>query len=325
MIDSLPFGYSIVIPVYNSADSMDILVERIFGAMEKLDADFELILVDDCSRDRSWVQIEKHAALESRIRGFRMFKNYGQHAALLAGILQARYACTITLDDDLQNPPEEIPKLVAELKPDVDLVYGRREAERQGFLRDIASVGMKRVVASVMGVSFGREITSFKLFRTDLRRAFKGCRNPQFFIDALLGWGTSRVVAVTVAHERRVIGKSNYSVTKLLRHTKNLLTGFSVLPLRLASVLGFAAMIFGLLLLAYVVASYFATGVLVPGFSFLACTLCLFSGVQLFCLGIVGEYIAVIHLGQMGKPLFVFRESTVGKGDVSAIGSECSE
>src|SRR5205807_2034684 len=145
----------------------------------------------------------------------------------------------VTIDDDLQNPPEEIPKLLALLSEGYDVVYGTPQNQQHGLLRDLASLITKMILQGAMGAATARKVSAFRAFRTRLRQAFADYRSPYVSIDVLLTWGTTRFGAVTVRHDAREIGRSNYTVGKLIIHALNMVTGFSVLPLQLAGLLGF--------------------------------------------------------------------------------------
>jgi len=274
---------------------------------------FELILVDDGSGDNSWPVICELARLDNRVRGLQHSRNYGQHNALLTGIRAATCEAIVTLDDDLQNPPEEIPKLLALLDQGSDVVYGTPQRQQHGFLRDQASQITKIALQGAMGAQTARKVSAFRAFRTLLRDAFADYQNPYVSIDVLLTWGTTRFASVVVQHDPRVVGVSNYTVGKLIVHALNMLTGFSVLPLQLASLIGFFFTLLGFGLLTYVVLNYFVYGSAVAGFPFLASVIALFSGAQMFALGIIGEYLARMHLRSMGRPSGVVRQSTLSR------------
>jgi undecaprenyl-phosphate 4-deoxy-4-formamido-L-arabinose transferase len=162
-----------------------------------------------------------------------------------------------------------------------------------------------------MGAETARRVSAFRIFRTRLREAFHEYRGPHVSIDVLLTWGTTRFTYVIVRHEPRRLGSSNYTVWKLVNHAFTMMTGFSTLPLQLASVIGFLFTAFGLLILAYVLVNFLVVGSAVPGFAFLASIVAIFSGAQLFALGIIGEYLARIHFRTMDRPAYVVRR-TVG-------------
>ncbi len=286
------------------------LYRRLTDALVALADRHEIILVEDFGGDDSWTVIEGLARRDDCVRGIRMSRNYGQHNALLAGIRAARYPIIVTLDDDLQNPPEEIHKLIEALDDGTDVVYGTPESEQHGFLRDQSSRITKLALQGAMGAETARNVSAFRAFRTRLRDAFATYRGPYVSIDVLLTWGTTRFSHLTVRHEPRAMGASNYTIRKLVTHAFNMMTGFSTLPLQIASVIGFLFTFLGFLILLYVLISYLTNGAVVPGFAFLASIIAIFSGAQLFALGIIGEYLARMHFRSMDRPTYLVREVT---------------
>ena len=301
---------SIVVPVFNAENSLIPLVERLDPVLRAAAASFEVILVDDGSRDGSWRVIEQLHARYDWVRGLRMMRNYGQHNATLCGIRDARGEIVITMDDDLQHPPEQIPVLLAKLGEGFDVVYGSPVAERHGLWRDLASKITKLALQSVLGARTARQVSGFRALRTHLRQAFADFRGAFVSLDVLLTWSTTRFAAVRVPHEFRMIGRSNYTFFKLVSHALNMLTGFSTLPLQFASLLGFTAMLLGIALLTMVLVRYFIHGVVMPGFTFLASVICIFSGTQLFTLGMMGEYLARVHDRTLDRPIYAVAERT---------------
>jgi undecaprenyl-phosphate 4-deoxy-4-formamido-L-arabinose transferase len=310
--DDLPPGISVLVPVYNSERSLAELVARLEPVLRAGGGAFEVILVNDGSRDQSWSVVEQLAQRNDFVRGINLMRNYGQHNALLCGLRAARFATCVTIDDDLQNPPEEIPRLGAKIAEGYDVVYGPPERQQHGVLRDLASTITKLVLQNAMGADTARNISAFRAFRTRLRSAFDHYRSPYVNLDVLLTWGTTRFVAVNVRHDPRQHGTSNYTVGKLILHALNMATGFSTWPLRLASLGGFAFTLFGAGVLVYVVGRYLIQGTPVQGCPFLASIIAIFSGAQLFALGVIGEYLARIHLRGMERPTYAVRD-TVGE------------
>ena len=304
---------SVVVPVYDSAESLRELMTRVGETLTKAGSAFEVILVNDGSRDSSWRVIEELAKESTWITGIDLMRNYGQHNALLSGIRAATYDVIVTIDDDLQHPPEEIPKLLAKLTEGYDVVYGTPEQERHGLLRDLASRITKLALQSAMGAPIARKVSAFRVFRTPVREAFAGYDSPNVSIDVLLTWGTTRFAAVPVRHEPRRQGVSNYTFWKLLTHALNMMTGFSVVPLQFASFIGFGFALFGVGVLVYVLGRYILQGGSIPGFPFLASIIAIFSGAQLLALGIVGEYLARMHFRVMRRPPYAVRRTTSGR------------
>jgi undecaprenyl-phosphate 4-deoxy-4-formamido-L-arabinose transferase len=300
-------GVSIVVPTYKSPTTLTELVER--TELLGLSA-FEIIIVDDGNNDATWEQIGLLSQTKKSVIGLRLGRNFGQHSALLAGVRKAKYSQIVTIDDDLQNPPEEIPNLLAKLVNGVDVVYGVSTQVRQNVWRRFTSRTAKAIFAKVLGFESAISISSFRAFRTQLREGFAGELGPHVSLDALLTWSTSRFSTLEVEHHARRVGKSNYSFTKLVRFMLDTATSYSTRPLRLATTIGFITTLFGLLLLVWVVGNAIFVGDSVPGFPFLAASIAVFSGVQLVVLGILGEYLGKIHFRAMNKPTFSVSETT---------------
>lgn len=299
---------SIVVPVYNSEKSLPLLIERLSGVLPDLAAHYEVILVNDGSRDQSWAVISDLSQRYPFVRAINMMRNYGQHNALLCGIRQAYGDVILTMDDDLQHPPEEIHKLLTKLDEGYDVVYGTPQHEKHGLLRDFASQFTKLALQSAMGAATARQVSAFRAFRTIVRQSFETYHAPFVSIDVLLTWGTTRFTAIPVREDQRTIGVSNYTFRKLVTHALNMTTGFSVVPLQLASLMGIGLACFSVVVLIYVLVRYMIQGTPVPGFPFLASIIGLFSGAQLLALGIMGEYLARMHARLQDRPTYVVRE-----------------
>jgi glycosyltransferase involved in cell wall biosynthesis len=300
---------SVIIPVYKGEKTLPELVERLGRVLPGLCSDYEVILVNDGSPDRSWEVIQGLARTHAWVAGVNLMRNYGQHNALLCGIRAARWSTCVTMDDDLQHPPEEIGNLLAKLAQGYDVVYGVPIRLPHSLWRNLFSRLIKRLLSFVMGIPTLSDIGSFRAFRTDIRQAFVGYQNPNVILDVLLSWGTTSFGSLRVNEDPRTSAASNYSFGKLVQTALVLLTGYSTAPLRLASQVGLLSTLFGIAILGYVVIIYFTAGS-VPGFPFLASIISVLSGVQLFALGIFGEYLARMFDRSMDRPTYVVRQST---------------
>lgn len=298
---------SIVVPVYNSAETIVPLVERLCQVLPRIANEYEVILVNDGSRDASWPIIASLVDQYPWLRGINLMRNYGQHNATLCGVRAARYEVTITMDDDLQHPPEEIYLLLQKLNEGFDVVYGVPQKRPHSWWRNWFSVTTKKSLAKIMGIGAIRDFGAFRAFHTHLRNAFADYRNPNVILDVLLSWSTSRFTTVIVDEQPRGAGESNYNFRKLINYTMVVLTGFSTVPLRMASMLGFGFTFFGIAVFLYVFIATMLHGS-IPGFPFLASIIALFSGMQLFALGIMGEYLARIFDRSMDRPAYVIGE-----------------
>ena len=306
-------------PVYNSAATLGVLVERLSTALQPLISEFEIVLVNDASRDHSWNVIEQLSLADPHVRGIDLARNQGQHNALLCGFRAARFDVIVTLDDDLQHRPEEIVRLLEKLEDGYDVVYGARKAEGHGLLRNVASRITKIALQTAMGAETAETLSPFRALRTSVRNAFASYHGPYVNIDVLLTWGTSRFGAVPVTHAQREKGASNYTVRLLLRHALNMITGFSTMPLKMASLMGFVFTGFGMLVLAFVLIRYTISGGGTPGFPFLASIIAILSGAQLFAIGMIGEYLARMHFRLMDQPAYVVRGTTMPVHEKDAV------
>lgn len=300
---------TVIVPVYNSQQTLSDLVKRLEMVLSPLSSEYQIIFVNDGSQDNSWQVISELARAYLAVHGINLMRNYGQHNALLCGVRAAKYDVIVTLDDDLQHPPEEIPKLLDKLSEGYDVVYGTPQQEQHGFWRVLASQITKLVLQNAMGAEIARNISAFRVFRTQIRDAFRNYQSSFVSLDVLLTWGTTRFAAIPVRHDPRLVGTSNYTVRKLITHALNMMTGFSTLPLQLAGLIGFGFTLLGIAVLIYVIGRYLIQGSSVPGFPFLASVIAIFSGAQLFALGIIGEYLARMHFRTMKRPAYTIRST----------------
>lgn len=306
-LDPRAAAISVVVPVFGGGEDLPELVSRTAAVLGGLGSSWELILVNDGSPGETWSRI---AALtqDPRVRGINLRRNFGQQNALLAGIRVSTGDVIVTMDDDLQHPPEQIPRLLDSLR-DADVVYGTPMARVRGWRRNLIAALTKAAFATVLGTRHARDIAAFRAFRGDLRPVFAGYNSPHVAIDVLLSWTTTRITAVRVPYEPRRRGESGYRVRSLVRLTLNMVTGFSVWPLRLASIIGIGVAAFGVAVLVFVIVRYLTAEQTVPGFAFLASMTAIFAGAQLFGMGIIGEYLARMHFRTMDKPAYVIADT----------------
>lgn len=298
---------SVVVPTYRSPNTLSRLVDEITGATWWND-DSEIIIVDDGNVDGTWAALQSITATHQCVRAMRLSRNFGQHAALLAGIREARSQIVVTLDDDLQNPPAEAEKLLTALRDDVDVVYGTPRVVGQGAWRRFSSALSKYLMKVSLGFEHAEYISSFRAFRTSLRDGFAENLGPGVSIDAMLNWSTTRFANVEVEHRSRESGTSNYNFWTLLRFMFDTATGYSTAPLRAATGLGLVTVLLSIGVLVWVVGRPLVTGDAVPGFPFLAATIAIFSGTQLIVLGVLGQYLGRMHFRVMNKPSYTIAD-----------------
>ena len=300
---------SVVIPVYNGEETVIPLTERLLKVLPELFHLYEIIFVDDCSPDNSWNVLKTlQEKNPDSIRVIHLARNFGQHNATLCGIRAARYEICVTMDDDLQHPPEQLHLLIEELEKGFDVVYAIPKKMPHSWWRNLGSKMAKLILSKIMGIPI-REIGAFRAFRTNLRNAFAEYRSPEVCVDPLLTWGTKKFSHVYVEEDQREIGESNYSLGSLIKTTMMVMARYSTVPLRFASALGFIFMLFGIAVLIYVLVIKISLGS-IPGFPFLASIISIFAGVQLFTLGIFGEYLARIYERSNDRPPYVIGEDS---------------
>ena len=302
---------SAVVPVYNSEESLQLLCDELSAALSEVSDTWEILLVNDGSVDGSWSVIRDLSSKEPSVWGINLWRNFGQHPALLCGVRRARSEFVVTLDDDLQYHPRDIPKLVAAMGDGVDVVYGRSRHTEHGLWRRVASRVLRWALEMAVGVSVARSASPFRLFRTSIRDGFREYAGPHVSLEVLLAWSARGFGVAEVDHQARRVGKSQYTVAKLFGHAFDLITGFSPRPLQFASFIGLAFTLIGVVVLVFVVSRFFIAGGSVPGFPFLASIIAIFSGVQLFTLGIFGQYLGRVHQRSLDRPTYVVREDTL--------------
>ncbi len=296
--------YSVVIPVFNEEGNVELLTERVLTAMERIGAPFELLYVDDGSRDKTPDLLERMARRDHRVKVVRFTRNYGQEAAVEALYLNAQGRFLIQMDGDLQHPPEEIIKLIAKKDEGYDVVYGVREQRKDAFYRVAASRAMQWTMRNMMEIELPDDVSTFRLMSAPIARLVAALPERRKFFSALIVWSGARIGTVKVTHASRAAGKTKYNLTKLLNHTFDLVVGFSSKPLRYIGVMGvlFASVGFALGLWTIGKKVLFNHGIM--GWPSLFATVTVLSGAQLVALSVIGEYIARIYVQSQGRPLY---------------------
>jgi glycosyltransferase involved in cell wall biosynthesis len=301
---------SIVVATYRSPETLKTLVSQI-SRVSCWTNRSEIVLVDDGNTDSTWLVINDITKGNKQVRGLRLQTNVGQHCALLCGIREAKNDIIVTLDDDLQNPPEEIPKMLNSLvQNNADVVIGVALPGGQSILRRWVTKASKKLMATSIGYRNAELISSFRMFRAELRDSFGSELGPQVSIDALLALATRSFSVVNVQHKRRETGSSNYTIRKLARFFSTTATSVSTAPLRLASRLGYLALVGALGLFLFTMVRRLLLGSAVTGFPFLVALIVAIGGLQLLLLGILGQYLGIIHFRVMRMPSYVVVERT---------------
>ena len=302
-----PLAVSVVIPIFNEADNLEILHERLTQTLAELGRPYEIWYVDDGSSDGSLEMLRAFAENDGRVGVIELTRNFGQHAAVLAGFAVAQGEIVITLDGDLQNPPEEIPRLVRKIEEGYEVVGGWREARQDPFLRRAASDVINRITSLTVGVKMNDYGCMLRAYRRNLVRQIIECDERSSFIPALANSLAKRTAEIEVQHSDRWSGTSKYGLLKLLRLSFDLITGFSLLPIQMMSLTGIMVALVGMAFGVFLLVRRFFVGPESEGVFTLFAILFVFVGILILAVGLVGEYVGRIYLEVRRRPTYRIR------------------
>ena len=305
----VPRKVSVVVPVFNEEANLPLLLPRLLPALVGLGRPYEIVFADDGSRDRS-LEILKAAVRENPgvVKVVELVRNAGQHMAILAGLTATDGEYVITLDADLQNPPEEIPKLVAAMDDGYDVVGTVRQNRQDTFFRRAASRLVNRTTAAITGMRLNDYGCMLRGYHRDVVDAMSASDEAATFIPALAQQYARKPIEIPVAHAERTAGESKYSLYKLVRLNFDLMTGFSVVPLQMFSLFGFVTALSGVGFGVFLLARRLVVGVEVDGVFTLFALAFVVMGVLMAGIGIVGEYVGRIYQQVRGRPRFLIRK-----------------
>lgn len=295
---------SVVVPVYGGAAALPELRDRLAASMEAAGWRHELILVDDRGQPHAWQVIDDLAARFPDVRGLRLGRNFGQHAATMCGIEAARGAWVVTMDDDLEHPPESIPALIQAIDDDHPLVYGVFARRTHARYRNLSSEAMRWTLKRAFP-DLNEEYTSFRAMHATIASQLTGFGLSKPYIDGMLSWITSGVRTVEVPHGERRHGESTYTLRKLLSHAVNIFVTFSHLPLRIATYGGIGLAALSFLVMLGLVYGKLTGHIQSPGYASLMVAVLFACGIQLTILGVLGEYIGRLMGATYRKPVYV--------------------
>jgi len=286
--------YSVVIPVYNSEPIVENTVAQTIEVFRQHNLKYEILLVNDGSKDRSWEKISELARKTEGVVAINFLKNYGQHTAVYCGIVHAKGDYLITMDDDLQNPPQEVIKLINKIKEGYDLVFGKFPVKRHGFSRKLGSKVIGYLNEKIFSKPKDITLTNFRIFTKATAERLKEYRTFYPYIPGLLLMFSSRVANTETEHHARMVGKSNYTIFTILKLVSRLLFNYSSYPLKVLSAVGIGVSLVSFLGgLVYILKSFFL-GVNVQGWTTLVVLISFLSGFILIILGVMGEYLVRI-------------------------------
>jgi glycosyltransferase involved in cell wall biosynthesis len=302
---------SVVVPIYNSEENIFNLYSRLSNTLKKCQYDYEIIMVDDCGPDGSWQKIEQLCSQSNHVKGIKLTKNFGQHAATLCGISNALGDWIVTIDDDLEQHPEDIPNLIDNAQSGYDLVYGcfpqRTHARWRNWTSQIA-----RKLFTFAIPNLNKEYTSFRVIKKDIALKLLNFTSPFPFIDGYLSWITNNYSCVLVEHGARYDKSSNYDFWKLFKHTMNIFITFSDMPLKISTWIGLCFSLVGFIMSVIIFMGKLFGFITVSGYTSAMVGFLIFGGIQLMMLGIMGEYIGRINFKTSQKPLFLVSQVIKG-------------
>ncbi|MBT6855250.1 MAG: glycosyltransferase [Nitrospina sp.] len=296
---------SIVVPVYNEESLVEELVSRLKSVCDGLNRSYEIVIVDDGSDDGSFEKLKRIKETDEALRLIRLTRNFGQQSAVLAGFRMSQGDIVVQLDSDLQNPPEEIPKLLTALTDDIDLVTTVHKKRQDGLLRVIGSKFLRGFGQMLFGESVKLNLSSFRVMRRSVIDKIETCRDRSRYMAVLMSWMGLPSVEIEVEHHARKKGETKYSFLTLFKLSWDLVTGYSSFPLRLVTYMGLFGAFMGFLMMAFLLYQRIANGILIEGFVVLSAVFAFFAGVQLLSIGFLGEYLGRVHSQIQGRPDYI--------------------
>lgn len=306
-MDTKPY-ISVLIPLLNEQESLPELQQRLHDALEAIGKPYEIIYINDGSTDNTQCILENFHQRFPAVKVIEFNRNYGQHMALFAGFQSCQGDIIVTIDGDLQNPPEEIPKLISKMEEGYEVVATFRKKRQDSLFRRFASSIVNKITSRLVGVKLKDYGCMLRAYSRPVIDHINMCTESSSFIPALANTFARKIVEIEVAHEERKKGQSKYGIFKLLRLNFDLMTSFSLLPIQFIGVLGSIIAVLGLLFAAFLFIRRLIVGPESEGAFTLFGILFFFIGIQIFALGIIGEYIGRIYQEVRRRPRFVIKK-----------------
>ena len=306
-MDDKPY-ISVLVPVLNEEESLPELQERLRDTLNGIGKPYEIIYINDGSTDTTEVLLERFHTDDKRVKVIEFNRNYGQHMALFSGFEFAKGEIVITIDADLQNPPEEIPKLVAKAEEGFEVVATYRKQRKDSLFRKLPSYIVNKITAKLVGVKLRDYGCMLRAYRRNIIDYMNMCPESSSFIPALANTFAKKITEIEVAHEERKTGTTKYSLFKLLRLNFDLMTNFSLLPIQFISMLGVVIATLGLVFAAFLLVRRFVVGPEGAGVFTLFGILFFFIGILIFALGVIGEYVGRIYQEVRRRPRFIIKK-----------------
>ncbi|WP_457594091.1 glycosyltransferase family 2 protein [Hydrogenimonas sp.] len=301
---------SVVTPVYGCARALPELYERLVKTLTPITENFEIIMVNDHSPDEAWDIIQQLAARDSRVKGIKLSRNFGQHKAMTAGLDFANGDWVVVMDCDLQDVPEEIVKLYKKAQEGYDVVFGRRAERKDSFFKKLSSKLFNKVFIYLSGMNTDAAVANFSIISNKVVKNFRKMREQNRAYTPFIDWLGFRHTSIDINHASRAYGKSSYSIRKLIALAVNSIIAHSNKPLRLSIEFGFLMTFFSFLYAAWLIIRYFAYGIPVQGWTSVMVSIYFIGGLLFANMGILGLYIGKIFNETKQRPLYIIDETT---------------
>ena len=313
---SLDIEISVVVPLYNEEENIDYLFTRLLGVLDKLETSYEIVCVNDGSKDNTLKQLVDHHNKNPVIKVINLSRNFGKEIALTAGIDYANGAAIIPIDADLQDPPELIEELVAKWREGYDVVYAtRRSRQGETWLKRFTANGFYKTISKMTSVAIPANTGDFRLLDRKVVEAIKKIPERTRFMKGLFAWVGYKQTSVMFDREPRAAGTTTWNYWKLWNFAIDGITSFSLVPLKIWSYMGLFISFISLLYASFLVIRTLILGIDVPGYASLMVAVLFFGGIQLITLGVIGEYLGRVYEEVKGRPLYFVRESYGFKDD----------
>lgn len=306
---------SVVVPVYKAENCLDELYNRLKAAIEPLSPDFEIVLVEDCGGDRSWEVIERLARQDARVKGIQFSRNFGQHYGITAGLDHCRGDWVVVMDCDLQDRPEEIPRLYAKAQEGYDIVLARRGHRQDPLMKRITSWLFYKLFSYLADMDYDGETGNFRIMSRKVVESFRKMREQLRFFGGLVQWLGFPTSSIDVQHAERHEGKSSYTFAKLWKLATETIIAYSDKPLRLAVRAGFLMAFLAFCYGVYTMLRAMLYGIPIMGWSSLIVSLYFIGGIIIALLGIIGIYLGKTFDESKKRPLYIVRRATFDERD----------
>lgn len=301
---------SVVSPIYMGEKMLDELVERVTKAVSTITENFEIILVDDCGPDKSWEKISEIAKKNSKVKGLKLSRNFGQHYAITAGLDESRGEYVIVMDCDLQDVPEEIPNLYQKILEGNDIVLARRTERQDNFTKKLFSILFYKVLSYLSGMEFDASVANFGIYKSNVINQLKLMREQIRYFPAFIRWVGFKKTSLNVNHSERVEGKSSYNLKKLINLALDIILSFSEKPMRIIIKIGIYISLFSFLFGIYILVKASLNGFSQQGYASIIFSIWFLSGIIILITGVTGLYIGKIFQAVKNRPIYIISERT---------------